>query len=99
MPGILAVQGEDLERLDPQGAVEFFRELLWAEASAVGIGKDLITVPGAITDRDGGVDAEVRGVTVSGGQGISTFRQGQCSGVPRTVMARTGAAGRTAKNT
>ena len=70
MPGILTVEREDLERFDSESAVDFFRELLWAEASAIGIGKDLITVPGVITARDGGVDAEVQAVAVTGGQGL-----------------------------
>jgi hypothetical protein len=56
--------------LNPQEAVDFFREMLWAEATALGIGKNLINVPSAITVADGGIDAEVQNVPVSGGQGI-----------------------------
>ena len=32
----------------------FFRELLWAEATTLGIEKNLINVPSAITVADGG---------------------------------------------
>lgn len=67
---IFTVKNQDLERLDPQESVDIFRELLWAEATSMGIGKNLINVPSAITVADGGIDAEVRNVTISGGQGI-----------------------------
>ena len=70
MDTIFTVQNKDLERLSPQEAVDFFRELLWAEAAILGIGKNLINVPSAITVADGGIDAEVQDVQVSGGQGI-----------------------------
>ena len=61
---------EDLARLSPQEAVDLFRELLWAEATALGIGKHLINVPTAITIADGGIDAEVGDVRGNSGQGI-----------------------------
>lgn len=70
LPTISTVGNEALERLSPQEAVDFFRELLWAEATSLGIGKNLINVPSAITVADGGIDAEVRDVQISGGQGI-----------------------------
>ncbi len=70
MDTIFTVKNEDLERLSPQEAVDFFRELLWAEAATLGIGKNLINVPSAITVADGGIDAEVQNVSASGGQGI-----------------------------
>lgn len=56
--------------MSPQEAVDLFRELLWAEATTLGIGKNLINVPSAITVTDGGIDAEVQNVQVSGGLGI-----------------------------
>jgi hypothetical protein len=70
MDTILTVKNEDLGRLGPEEAVAFFRELLWAEATSLAIGKNLINVPSAITVADGGIDAEVRDVQVRGGQGI-----------------------------
>jgi hypothetical protein len=70
MDTIFTVENGDLERLSPQGAVDFFRELVWAEATVLGIGKNLINVPSAITVADGGIDAEVQNVPVSGGHGI-----------------------------
>ncbi len=70
METILTVKNEHLERLSPQEAVDFFRELLWAEATVLGIGKNLTNVPSAITVADGGIDAEVQHMQVNGGQGI-----------------------------
>ncbi len=70
MDTIFTVKNKDLESLSPQEAVDFFRELLWAEATILGIGKDLINVPSAITVADGGIDAEVRNVQVDSGQGV-----------------------------
>ena len=66
MLSFLSVTNEDLERLDAQQAVEFFRKLLWAEAASLGISKSLINVPSAITVGDGGVDAEVRDANIGG---------------------------------
>ena len=48
---------KDFTDFSPDRAVEFFRKLLWAEASRVGIGGDLIHVPGCINVADGGIDA------------------------------------------
>ncbi len=70
MDNILSVGNSDLERLNPDQAVDFFRKLLWAEASTLGIAKSLIDVPSAITCGDGGIDAEVRDVQITVGQGI-----------------------------
>jgi hypothetical protein len=67
---ILTVKNEDLQRLAPEGAVDLFRDLLWAEATSLGIAKDLINVPSQIDVADGGIDAEVRDVQTAGGQGI-----------------------------
>ena len=70
MDTIFTVKNEDLARLSPLEAVDFFRELLWAEATTLGIGKNLINVPSAITVADGGIDAEIQNVRMNGGQGI-----------------------------
>jgi hypothetical protein len=43
MDTIFTVRNQDLERLSAQEAVDFFRELLWAEATSLGIGKTLST--------------------------------------------------------
>jgi hypothetical protein len=61
---------DDLNRLSPSEAVATFSELLWAEAASIGIAKNLINVPSAINVKDGGIDAEVKDVTITGGQGI-----------------------------
>lgn len=67
---IFSVESRDLAHLGADLAVDVFRELLWAEATVMGIGKHLINVPSAITVADGGVDAEIRDVPISGSQGI-----------------------------
>ena len=67
---MFSVTGNDLSQLGPEMAVEAFRELLWAEATTVGVAKSFINVPSAITVADGGIDAEVQGAKVNGGQGI-----------------------------
>jgi hypothetical protein len=70
MDTIFTIRNEDLQRLNPEEAVDFFRELLWAESTSIGIGKNLINVPSSITSADGGIDAEVQAMAVSRGQGI-----------------------------
>jgi len=70
MSTIFTVTTDDLDHLNPKGAVDVFRELIWAEATASDIGKDLISVPTAITVADGGIDAEVTDSPKAGGQGI-----------------------------
>ena len=55
-----SVENEDLSRLQPQDAVEFFRNLLLAEATRIGLSKTKIDVPSAITVSDGGIDASVK---------------------------------------
>jgi len=67
---IFTVKNEDLDRLNPQDAVDFFCELIWAEATALGIGKNLIKVSSAINVKDGGIDAEVKDSPKSGSQGL-----------------------------
>ena len=54
-----SVEPKLLSHLAPDAAVNIFRELLWAEAAEIGLGPSLISVPGAITVADGGVDAEI----------------------------------------
>ena len=70
MDTIFSVRNEHLESFTPDEAVDLFRELLWAEATATGIGINLISVPSAITVADGGIDAEVVEGQPQGGQGL-----------------------------
>ena len=67
---IFTVENHHLDLLTAEEAVNFFAHLLWAEASADGIAKDLINVPSAITVSDGGIDAEVHEVEEQSTQGI-----------------------------
>jgi hypothetical protein len=60
-PTLLTVRREDLERLDAREAVDFFRELLWAEARAIGLPRSNIRVSELIDVADGGIDATVEG--------------------------------------
>ena len=48
--------------LSPEQAVERYRNLLWAEAGRVGIGRHLIDVPNCINVGDGGIDAYIDNV-------------------------------------
>ncbi|RLA96135.1 MAG: hypothetical protein DRG83_17750, partial [Deltaproteobacteria bacterium] len=59
MDTIFTVRNEDLERLSPQEAVDFFRELLWAEAGRIGVGISKIHISSWINVPDGGIDALV----------------------------------------
>ena len=59
---VFEVTSDDIMRLSPDAAVTLLRKLLWAEASRIGIGKNLIDVPSAINVKDGGIDAQVTGV-------------------------------------
>ncbi len=70
MDTFFTVKNEDLRLLTALEAVVFFRELLWAEAMALKIPKSCINVSSEITTPDGGIDAEVRNVQISSGQGI-----------------------------
>ncbi|MHA1279950.1 MAG: hypothetical protein ACTSQ8_22375 [Candidatus Helarchaeota archaeon] len=54
-----SLDNNQLKFLGPDRAVDFFRRLLWAEASRVGIGRNLIQVPGCINVGDGGIDAYI----------------------------------------
>ena len=70
MPSVFALHPSELGELGPEKAVDLFRELLWAEATSIGLGKNLINVPSRITVADGGIDAEVDAPEEPGGQGI-----------------------------
>ena len=56
---IFHVDNSSLESLSASEAVVVFRDLLWAEATSLGIAKNLINIPSAINASDGGVDAHV----------------------------------------
>jgi hypothetical protein len=49
--GIFTLSTEDMGRLGPAEAVQAFRELLWADATALSIAKTLIDVPVSVTAR------------------------------------------------
>ena len=51
------LQISDLTKLGQDRAVDFFRRLLWAEATRVTIGRHLIDVPQCVNVGDGGLDA------------------------------------------
>ncbi len=56
---LFSLKSDDITNLGAEGAVIFFRELLWAEASRVKIGRQLISVPDCVNVGDGGLDALV----------------------------------------
>lgn len=67
---IFTVRNEDLGRLDPERAVQFFSELLWAEARRIGVEISKISVSSAVDVPDGGIDATVDEVQSTKGCGI-----------------------------
>lgn len=67
---IFTVKNEDLSRLNQYTSVEFFRQLLWAEARRLGIEISKIDVSPWVNVRDGGVDATVNDVQSEIGQGL-----------------------------
>ncbi len=70
MDTILTVQKEDLERLNPEEAVEVFRKLLRAEATRIGIPSSRINVSLRIDVPDKGIDASVRADDIPVGSGL-----------------------------
>jgi hypothetical protein len=70
MESIFTLKNEDLTRLNPEEAVGFFSQLLWAEAHAVNLPLNLINIPSNVDARDGGLDADVRDVPNNAGQGV-----------------------------
>ncbi|KKK79910.1 hypothetical protein LCGC14_2828770 [marine sediment metagenome] len=56
---LFSLKSDDITNLGAEGAVIFFRELIWAEASRVKIGRQLISVPDCVNVGDGGLDALV----------------------------------------
>ena len=74
---IFTVRNEDLTGLNQNTAVEFFRELLRAEAHRLGIEISKINVSSWVNIPDGGVDATVDDVQIAAGQGI--IKQGKTS--------------------
>jgi len=56
---LFSLKSNDITNLGAEGAVIFFRELLWTEASRVKISRQLISVPDCINVGDGGLDALV----------------------------------------
>ena len=67
---IFDVTKEHLARLGQKEAVDFFRQLLWAEARRVGIETSKINVSSDINTPDGGIDATVDEVQITAGSGI-----------------------------
>lgn len=60
--GPFSLTPRDLINLGADRAVDFFRRLLWNEATRVGIARHVLDVPGCINEGDGGIDAYTRQV-------------------------------------
>lgn len=67
---IFTVTNKDLDQLNERTAVDFFRQLLWAEAHQIGIGLSQINVSSRINAPDGGVDATVNADLPAAGSDI-----------------------------
>ncbi len=74
---IFTVKNEHLSQFDQKTSVEFFQQLLWAEARRLGVEISKITVSSWVNNPDGGVDANVDDAQIKGGQGL--IRQGKTS--------------------
>ena len=74
---IFTVRNGDLSRLNQYTSVEFFQQLLWAEARRIGVEISKINVSHWVNVPDGGVDATVDDVQSEIGQGI--IKQGKTS--------------------
>ena len=61
--GPFDVRTDDLVQIDPAQAVELFRQLLVIEAATIGLPTTGVDVPASINVADGGIDADVAGVT------------------------------------
>lgn len=61
--GPFDVRTDDLVQIDPAQAVELFRQLLVIEAARIGLPTTGVDVPASINVADGGIDADVAGVT------------------------------------
>lgn len=61
--GPFDVRTDDLMQIDPAQAVELFRQLLVIEAARIGLPTTGVDVPASINVADGGIDADVAGVT------------------------------------
>ena len=60
----------ELDQLGSEPAVAVLREMLWAEVNNIGVSISDTDIPFAVNDADGGIDAVVKGVPKSGGNGL-----------------------------
>ncbi|MBZ2184511.1 MAG: ATP-binding protein [Bryobacter sp.] len=77
MSSIATVDPKLLKLLNPEEAVDLFRDLLWAESWRQGINILDVSVPSNITAADGGVDAEVSAAPATTGllsQGLTRYQ-------------------------
>ena len=70
MNNILPDNNDDLKRINPEDTFAVFSQLLWGEASTIGLAKNLINIPSAINVGDASIDAEVNDIQNPGGQSI-----------------------------
>ncbi len=64
------VTPSEIGQLGSEPAVEVLREMIWAEASNLGIPISDTDIPFAVTTSDGGIDAEVLATDVAQGRGL-----------------------------
>lgn len=56
---IFTIKNDDLNRLSPDDAEDFFRELIWTEARKIGLPISKIHISSKTTTADGGIDAYI----------------------------------------
>jgi len=59
MPIAFEVTEDHLKNLGSERSVNLIRKLVWSDATASGIGLNLVNIPTAITVADGGIDGEI----------------------------------------
>ncbi|MCL5986949.1 MAG: hypothetical protein M1371_10380 [Actinobacteria bacterium] len=102
LPNIFTVENEDLLRLNPQESVDFFKELLWAEARSEGISLGKIIISSWVNVPDGGIDVHIERNELSSKSGLifegytgyqiksgSNFKPWQKSDIKRLLFRNT----------
>ena len=68
--GFFDVTPAELAQLGPAPAVDVLREMVWAEVSNIGIAISDADIPFGVNTADGGIDAIVKAVPKSAGNGL-----------------------------
>jgi hypothetical protein len=59
LASVFQIDGATLNRLSPEAAVQAFRDLLWAQATQLGVPTTRVSISSEVYTADGGVDASI----------------------------------------